>query len=49
MVFEDELEQENDFGIYGGFTTHLSRSVVLNIEGRALDQEAISAALEFRF
>jgi hypothetical protein len=49
IVFEDELEQENDFGIYGGWTMHLSRSVILNIEGRALDQEAILVGLEFKF
>jgi hypothetical protein len=48
-VFQDELEQENDFGVYGGFTILLSRSVVLNIEGQALAQEAVLAALEFRF
>jgi hypothetical protein len=48
-VFEDELEQEEDFGVYGGVTILLSKSVVLNIEGRALAQEAVLAALEFRF
>jgi hypothetical protein len=49
QVFEDELEQENDFGIYGGFTALLSKSVVVNIEGRALAEEAILAVIEFRF
>jgi hypothetical protein len=48
-VFQDELEQENDLGVYGGFTILLFRSVVLNIEGRALAQEAVLAVLEFRF
>jgi hypothetical protein len=48
-VFQDELEQENDFGVYGGFTILLSKFVVLNIEGHALAQEAVLAALEFRF
>jgi hypothetical protein len=48
-VFQDELEQENDFGVYGGFTILLSKFVVLNIEGQALAQEAVLAALEFRF
>ena len=48
-VFQDELEQENDFGVYGGFTILLTRSVVLNIEGQALAQEAVLVALEFRF
>ena len=49
VVFKDELEQENDVGIYGGVTIRLSQSVALNIEGRALTQEAILAAIEFRF
>jgi hypothetical protein len=48
-VFEDELEQENDIGVYGGFTILLSKHVILNIEGQALAQEAVLAALEFRF
>jgi hypothetical protein len=48
-VFQDELEQENDIGIYGGITILLSKSVVLNIEGQALAQEAVFAAIEFRF
>jgi hypothetical protein len=48
-VFQDELEQENDFGVYGGFTILLSRSLALNIEGHALAQEAVLAAFEFRF
>jgi hypothetical protein len=48
-VFQDELEQENDFGVYGGFTILISRSVFFNIEGRALAQEAVLASLEFRF
>jgi len=49
IVFEAEFEQENDFGIYGGFSLLLSRSVALNIEGRALDQEAVLVGLEFKF
>jgi hypothetical protein len=49
IVFQDELEQENDIGVYGGFTILLSKSVALNIEGQALAQEAVLAALEFRF
>jgi hypothetical protein len=49
QVFQDDLEQENDFGVYGGFTALLSKFVVVNIEGRALAEEAILAVLEFRF
>jgi hypothetical protein len=44
-----DLPSNVDIGVYGGFTILLSRSVVLNIEGRALAQEAVLAALEFRF
>jgi hypothetical protein len=48
-VFQDELEQENDFGIFGGITLYLTRALSINIEGRAIDQKSISGALEYRF
>lgn len=48
-VFEDELEQENDVGVYGGISFKLARALALSIEGRALDQESIFVALEFNF
>ncbi|UCH21387.1 MAG: SPOR domain-containing protein [Deltaproteobacteria bacterium] len=48
-TFEDELQQENDYGVYGGFTIQFTAALSLNIEGRLIDQESIFGALEYRF
>jgi hypothetical protein len=48
-TFEDELEQENDYGVYSGFTIQFTAALSLNIEGRLIDQESIFGALEYRF
>lgn len=49
LVLQDELEQENESGVFGGFTVYLTTALSLNIEGRVIDQESISGALEYRF
>ncbi len=49
LVFVDELEQENDIGLYGGISVNLTKALWLNIEGRVIDQESIFGALEYRF
>ena len=49
LVLQDELEQENEFGVFGGITVNLTTALSLNIEGRVIDQESISGALEYRF
>jgi hypothetical protein len=45
----DELEQENNFGIFGGITLYLTRALSINLEGRVIDQKSISGALEYCF
>ena len=48
-VFEDKLEQEEGFGVYGGVSVHLTPAVFLNIEGRVISQKSILGTLEYHF
>lgn len=47
--FEDELEQENAFGVYGGLSAYLMPALLLTIEGQAVNQERVSVGVEYRF
>lgn len=48
-IFRDELEQKNDFGIYGGLSFRFTPHLMFNIEGRALDYKGVSGSVEYRF
>ena len=47
--FEDELEEENNFGAYGGLSVHLTPGLLINLEGQAITQSSITGAIEYRF
>ena len=48
-VLRDELEQKDDFGVYGGLSFRFTPHLMLNIEGRALDFKGVSGSVERRF
>ena len=48
-VFEDELEEEDGFGVYGGVSVYLTPAVLLNIEGQVISQKSILGTLEYHF
>ena len=47
--FEDELEEEDSFGAYGGLSVHLTPGLLINVEGQAVTQSSIAGAIEYRF
>jgi hypothetical protein len=47
--FEDDLEEENNFGAYGGLSVHLTPGLLINVEGQVLTQSSITGAIEYRF
>lgn len=47
--FEDDLEEENSFGAYGGLSVHLTPGLLINVEGQAFTQSSITGAIEYRF
>ena len=47
--FEDDLEEENNFGAYGGLSVHLTPGLLVNLEGQVLTQSSITGAIEYRF
>jgi hypothetical protein len=47
--FEDDLEEENNFGAYGGLSVHLTPGLLINLEGQAVTQSSITGAIEYRF
>ena len=47
--FEDDLEEENNFGAYGGLSVHLTPGLLINLEGQAITQSSITGAIEYRF
>jgi hypothetical protein len=47
--FQDELEEENSFGAFGGVDIYFTPALLLNIEGEVISQERISVGLEYRF
>lgn len=46
---DKELEASDNFGVYGGIDILLNDFVSLNIEGRAVDESAVSVGLSARF
>ncbi len=49
LKFEDDLEEENSFGAYGGLSVHLTPGLLLNVEGQVITQSSITGAIEYRF
>ena len=49
VKFEDDLEEENSFGAYGGVSLHLTPGLLINVEGQILTQNSIAAMVEYRF
>ena len=47
--FEDDLEEENSFGAYGGLSLSLTPGLLINVEGQVLTQSSITGAIEYRF
>jgi hypothetical protein len=48
-VYQDELEEENNYGVYGGIGFRFSPSILLNIEGQIVNQKSVCVALEYHF
>ena len=48
-VLQDELEEEESLGAYGGVIIHLTPAVLVNIEGQVISQESILGAIEYHF
>ena len=48
-VFQDDLEQEESFGVYAGVVVHVTPAVFLNLEGQAISQKSVFATLEYHF
>ena len=48
-MFQDDLEEKENFGAYGGVIIHLTPAVLVNIEGQVISQESILGAIEYHF
>ena len=48
-VIQDELEEEYNYGFFGGIAYHFLPTVLLNIEGQVDNQKIVSGALEYHF
>ena len=48
-VFQDDLEEEESFGVYAGVILHVTPALFLNLEGQAISQKSIFGTLEYRF
>jgi hypothetical protein len=48
-VIQDELEEEDNYGFYGGLVYHFLPALLLNIEGQVGNQEIVSGTLEYHF
>jgi hypothetical protein len=49
IKFEDDLEEENSFGAYGGLSLSLAPGLLVNVEGQVFTQSSITGAIEYRF
>jgi len=49
VKYDDDLEEENSFGAYGGLSLHLTEGLLINLEGQILTQSSIAAMIEYRF
>jgi hypothetical protein len=49
FVLQDELEEKESFGAFGGIDINLSSAVLVNIEGQVITQKSIFGTLEYHF
>jgi hypothetical protein len=49
FVNQDELEEEYNYGVYGGIGFRFSPAILLNIEGQFINQKSVCGALEYHF
>jgi hypothetical protein len=49
VKFEDDLEEENSFGAYGGLSVSLTPGLLVNVEGQVFTQSSITGVIEYRF
>ncbi len=49
VKFEDDLEEEETFGAYGGVSIHLTPGFLINVEGQVNTQQSIAGTIEYRF
>ncbi len=49
FVYQDELEEEYNYGVYGGVGFRFSPAILLNIEGQFINQKSVRVALEYHF
>lgn len=49
FVNQDELEEEYNFGVYGGVEFRFSPDILLNIKGQFINQKSICGTLEYHF
>lgn len=48
-VIQDKLEEEYNYGAYGGVEYQFTPAMLLNIEGQIINQNRISGTLEYQF
>jgi len=48
-IFQDELEEENNFGIFGGVEIQFTPAVFVNLEGQLYTQKSIFGTIEYHF
>ena len=49
FMLQDELEEKESFGAFGGIDINLSSAVLVNIEGQVITQKSIFGTLEYHF
>ena len=49
VKYEDDLEEENKFGAYGGLSLALTPGLLVNLEGQVFTESSITGAIEYRF
>lgn len=49
VKYEDDLEEENSFGAYGGLSLALTPGLLVNVEGQVFTESSITGAIEYRF
>ena len=48
-IYQDELEEEYNYGVYGGVGFRFSPAILLNIEGQFINQKSVCGTLEYHF
>jgi hypothetical protein len=49
VKFEDDLEEKDSFGVFGGLSFYITPAFLINVEGQTINQDSISGLLEYRF